>query len=116
MIFEDKSLITLFGLIVLLILFLNMSSEGFQNATDNKITIKNRDSNSNIPPLIKKPLGNFTSQLTDLYYDAKEEKLHGTHKDKYGDNVYVDYDIALNHCTVLDYNIRKEEFVCLSSV
>jgi hypothetical protein len=116
MIFEDKSLITLVGLIVLLILFLKMTHEGFQNSSSASITIKNNDINSDIPSIIKNPRGNFLDNGSNFIYDAKEETLTGVYKDKYGNDVKPIYDFRHNPCVYLNYDNRKEEFDCRSSV
>jgi len=116
MIFEDKSLITLFGLIVLLILFLNMTPEKFQNSSSNPITIINNNINSEIPSIIKNPKGNFLENGSDFVYDAKEEILIGTYKDNHGNNVKPKYEFKLNPCVYLNYDYRKEKFDCKSSV
>jgi hypothetical protein len=116
MIFEDKSLITLVGLIVLLILFINMTKERFQNSSSVPITIINNNIDSDIPSIIKNPKGNFLDNGLDFIYDAKEEILTGVYKDKLGNNVKPKYDFKLNPCVYLNYDDRKEKFDCKSSV
>jgi hypothetical protein len=115
MIFEDKSLITLVGLIVLLILFLNMTQEKFQNSSSNLIKIINDNIDSDIPSIIKNPKGNFLDNGSDFVYDAKEETLTGTYKDRDGNNFKPKYDFKLNPCVYLNYDDRKEKFDCRSS-
>ena len=116
MIFEDKSLITLVGLIVLLILFFNMTQEKFQDSSSGLIEITNYIDGRYIPPIIKNPLGNFIDNGSNFIYDAKEETLTGTYKDKYGNNVKPQFNFKLNSCVVLNYDNNKEKFDCISSV
>lgn len=115
MIFEDKSLITLVGLIVLLILFFNMTQEKFQDSSSGLIKITNYIDGRYIPPIIKNPLGNFIDNGSNFIYDAKEETLTGTYKDADGNNVTPTFDFRLNSCVYLNYDDRKKKFDCRSS-
>jgi hypothetical protein len=116
MIFEDKSLITLVGLIVLLILFINMTQEGFQNSSSNPIKIINKNIDSDIPSIIKNPRGNFLDNGLNLTYDAKEETLTGVYKNKDGIEVNPIYNFRNSSCVYLNYDNRKGQFDCRSSV
>ena len=125
MIFEDKSLITLFGLIVLLILFFNMTSEKFQNVNSETIKIINNNSNNKIPSIIENPYENpyivnnpsyFINNGSNFIYNAISETLTGKFKDKLGNDIEASYIFTLKPCAFLIYDINTTKLVCKSSI
>jgi hypothetical protein len=112
MIFKDKRLIFLVGIIVILILFLKMTSESFSN---NDVKIINNNNNE-IPLEITKPNGNYMKKCLNLIYNAETQILTGECNN---DNNDVLHDVKYNFtkpCVYLNYSPTKEELVCRSSI
>ena len=102
---EDNNLLILAGLIFMLIIFLNMKFEKFE---DNIVEIINNSNNYDIPKEITKPMGNYQEFCKNLTYDAETELLTGDCENL---EYTTTYDFK-KPCEMLNYLTNKHHFKC----
>lgn len=96
--FQDKNNVIIIGLVLLLIGFVYMRKENFENTHDELINIS----------------GNFKEICTDIVYADKKVSAQCPSRDN--SKVLDKSFYFINPCRVLNYNQNREELVCHSQV
>ena len=114
MIFEDKNTLIIVVLSILLLLFINMTKEGFEQTNPDKVKLKNCK-NCDVPDEVLNTLGNFKSLCQDITYDNDGKILNANCQDNSGGHSEQTYSF-IRPCRVLNFNKNRQELICVSEV